>query len=556
MDADVSEFTTPPLPVRMVNEYVYCPRLAYMEWVQGEWAASADTVEGQWVHRRVNQPEGSLPTAQEEMHFQTKSVDLVSTTLGIVGKLDLVEGENGQVWPVEYKKSKRPHVAQQAYDPERVQLCAQGLLLQEHGFSCSEGILYFAASRERVVVKFDDTLVQLTHSAIHHLRELAQQGHIPPPLMDSPKCPRCSLVGICLPDETNYLSHSGETIRPLGVADDNALPLIIQENLAKVAKSGDSLVVSLEGETLQEVGMRRISQVILMGNVQMTTPCIHALLRQEIPIAWHSASGWFLGYTASMGHKNVELRTRQYQASFDESQCLTIAKSLIKDKILNCRTLLRRNWHRTTQQADELLIQLKGLVKDCEEAPSLESLLGVEGTAGRIYFSAFNNMLRQSETSIPFQFVHRNRRPPTDPVNAMLSFAYAVLARQWTTTLVSVGFDPYRGIYHQPRYGRPSLALDLMEPFRPLVADSAVITAINNDEVRPEDFRYAANGVFLESAGRKRFIAVLERRLDQEITHPVFGYRVSYRRLFEVQARLFGRYLLGELATPPSFVTR
>ena len=155
-----------------------------------------------------------------------------------------------------------------------------------------------------------------------------------------------------------------------------------------------------------------------------------------------------------------------------------------------------------------------------------------------------------------FDFNGRNRRPPRDPVNALLSFAYAMLTREWTVTLSAVGLDPYRGFYHQMRFARPALALDMMEPFRPLVADSAVIMAINNGEVKPEDFIVASTGCNLKATGRKRFIAAFERRMSQEVTHPVFNYRISYRRLFEVQARLLSRYLTGEIPRYPTFVTR
>ena len=158
--------------------------------------------------------------------------------------------------------------------------------------------------------------------------------------------------------------------------------------------------------------------------------------------------------------------------------------------------------------------------------------------------------------SLAFDFSTRNRRPPTDPVNALLSYAYALLVRSWTVALTAVGFDPYRGFYHQPRYGRPALALDMMEPFRPLLADSSVIQAINNGEVRPTDFISAAGSVAMADDGRKRFIGTFERRLAQEVTHPVFGYKLSYRRLLELQARLLARHLLGEIPDHPNFTTR
>jgi len=160
------------------------------------------------------------------------------------------------------------------------------------------------------------------------------------------------------------------------------------------------------------------------------------------------------------------------------------------------------------------------------------------------------------DPSLDFDFVGRNRRPPKDPVNALLSFAYAMLTREWHIALSSTGLDPYRGFFHQARFGRPSLALDMMEPFRPLVADSSVLTAINNGEVRGTDFIRSAGACALSDGGRKRFIAAFERRMSQEITHPLFGYPLSYRRLFEVQARLLIRHLGGEIHSYPNFVTR
>jgi CRISPR-associated endonuclease Cas1 len=153
-------------------------------------------------------------------------------------------------------------------------------------------------------------------------------------------------------------------------------------------------------------------------------------------------------------------------------------------------------------------------------------------------------------------FSNRNRRPPADPVNAMLSYSYALLVRTWTVTLTMVGFDPFRGFYHQIRYGRPSLALDLMESFRPLIADSTVIQVINNNEIPVKGFITQAGGCTMKEKTRKKLITAFERRLSQEITHPIFGYRVSYRRLLELQARLLSRYLLGDIEQYPDFTTR
>lgn len=258
----------PLLPARMINEYAYCPRLAYLEWVQGEWEDSSDTVEGRHVHRRVDKPGGKLPPAaalakkpkdganaaagqtgeepkapttpkaaedegeiMEKIH--ARSIALSSNRLGLIARLDLIEGEGLAVTPVDYKRGKRPHIEHGAYDPERVQLCVQGMILAEHGYHCEAGVLYFAGSRERVRVEFTEDLRRLTKKTIDGLRFVAAGGTIPAPLEDSPKCPRCSLVGICLPDEICFFRGADIAPRPLVVGLESAMPVYVQAFHAK-----------------------------------------------------------------------------------------------------------------------------------------------------------------------------------------------------------------------------------------------------------------------------------------------------------------------------------
>ena len=621
----------PFLPARMVNEYVYCPRLAYLEWVQGEWAESADTVAGAHTHRRVDREDRPLPPADtlgEADRPRTRSVTLSSRRLGLVARIDLVESDGESVVPVDYKRGKRPHVAAGAYEPERVQLCVQGLLLEENGYRCTEGVLYFAESRERVRVVFDEELREATRGAIGGLRLVAAGGRIPPPLRDSPKCPRCSLVGICLPDEVNHFHRTGSTPRPIAVRRDEALPLYVQANNVRLAKKGETITLTEEDGPTTTARLIDVSQVVLMGNARMTTPCLHELMRREIPVTWHSYGGWFLGHTMGLGHKNVELREAQYRVSFTPAVSLAVARSLVDAKVRNSRTMMRRNWRGDEHERELVLRTLRRLAERTRHARDADTLLGLEGEAASVYFRAFAGLLRTpaaspatmsatapasasaadnsssskragrhghasatvsapaddtppefnsrvaeqdrpatastptagnpaGATPLPaFRFDRRNRRPPTDPVNALLSFAYSMLTRTFTVTLSAIGFDVYRGFYHRSRYGRPALALDLMEPFRPIVADSTVLQAINNGEVKPDDFLHGGTGTALKSGGRKRFIAAFERRLAQETTHPIFGYRLTMRRLIEVQGRLFGRYLMGEIKEYPHYLPR
>jgi CRISPR-associated endonuclease Cas1/CRISPR-associated protein Cas4 len=549
----------PYVPARMVNEFQYCPRLAYLEWVQGEWAESADTVEGRGVHRRVDAGPGELPEPAalgDDERLHARSVTLSSDRLGLIAKLDLIEVEDGAVVPVDYKRGRRPHVAAGAYDPERVQLCVQGLILEDNGYRCSEGVSYFRQSRERVRVAFDAELRSQALAAVGGLRLVAAGGRIPPPLEDSPKCPRCSLNAICMPEEVNFLRR-GMPPRPLMASRDPALPVYVQASPARVRKRGETLLIQTEDGAEATARLIDTSQLVVVGAVDVTAPVLHELMRREIPVSWYTSGGWFLGHTIGTGHRNVELRTAQYRASFDPAFCLRLARGIVASKLRNSRTLLRRNT-RAEDPPEAALGGLRRAARAAGEAKSLAELLGVEGNGGAIYFGHFASLLTGAKDgeALRFEFENRNRRPATDPVNAMLSFAYAMLVRELTATLSAVGFDVYRGFYHQPRYGRPALALDIMEPFRPILADSTVITAVNNGEIKPGDFVWAGRACALSPSGRKKLIAAFERRMATEITHPVFGYRLSYRRVLEVQARLLGRHLMGEIPELPSVEPR
>ena len=207
------------VPVRMLNEHAYCPRLAYLEWVQGDFADNADTIDGQFQHRNVNVETGSLPDPDKpvEERLHARSVMLSAPTIGLIARMDLIEAHGTQVTPVDYKRGRAPDTAERAWEPERVQLCAQALILEENGYQVERGILYFVTSKQRIEVPIDEALRTRTRELLADLRATADRPEPPPPLVDSPKCPRCSLVGICLPDETNLLRGlpDGDHVRRL-----------------------------------------------------------------------------------------------------------------------------------------------------------------------------------------------------------------------------------------------------------------------------------------------------------------------------------------------------
>lgn len=252
-----------------------------------------------------------------------------------------------------------------------------------------------------------------------------------------------------------------------------------------------------------------------------------------------------------MPAQNIELRVRQHRAAVVGAP-ETVA-SFVAGKIRNCRTLIRRHGGPDTSRA---VAQLAELARGAEQESAAESLLGIEGTAARIYFEQFGRLVAGSRNLGGFDYEGRSRRPPRDRINALLSFAYAMLTKDATVATVSVGFEPYLGLYHRPRFGRPALALDLAEEFRPLVADSTVLTVVNNGEIRKDDFVERAGAVALSSGGRKKFIAAYERRMRSELRHPLFKYKASYRRCLGIQARLLAATLLGDVPAYRSLTTR
>jgi CRISP-associated protein Cas1 len=614
------------IPARMLNEFVYCPRLFYYEHVEGVFMESADTVRGTSIHQRVDSGKGSLPPATKSKAtdkapeatqndaevIHSRSVTLGSERLGVIAKLDLVEvrgtltaGAQGdlftarEVVPVDYKAGapREGADANELWPTDQMQLGLQILLLRENGYHCQEGVIYYRATKQRVRFSLTPEREAWVRAQIEQARQ-TMQGPIPPPLVGSPKCRRCSLAPICLPDETRLLAcrseptalprsvQSGDSSAPpptqtagpspepprrLMAARDDRRALYLNTPGLRVGRKDETLTVKDEDTLIDEVRMTDLSHVALFGNIQLTTQAIQGLCDSEIPITYFSGGGWFYGLTQGHGLKNVFLRIEQFRLARDDGFALRLARAFVNGKIRNHRTLLMRNHVEAPAAA---VNRLRQAAQDALAAESLEQLLGIEGAAAATYFEQFGGMLKfedpadgeipgaeapddpGAQRQLSFDFTTRHRRPPTDPVNALLSLAYSVLSKDCTIAAAAVGFDPYIGFYHQPRFGRPALALDLMEEFRPLVAESAVLTAINNRMVTPADFVSAGNAVNLTPAGRKKFFLAYEQRMSGLLTHPLFDYKVSYRRALELQARILARTLTGEIPDYLPLTTR
>ena len=606
-----------PIPARMLNEFVYCPRLFYYEFVEGVFLESADTLRGEAIHKRVDSGSGELPKPKrltpatkrpgggeppsaaeagttevavaEAETIHSRSVQMGSERLGVVAKMDLVESKTGEgdlltaveVRPVDYKAGapREGTDANELWDTDKMQIGLQVLILRDNGYACNEGVVYYRATKQRVHLAVGPELERWVLGNIAQARRIVAEK-IPPPLVHSPKCVRCSLAPVCLPDETRMLSGGGveresvergsagaDAPRRLIAARDDTRPLYLNTPGYRVGCKDEVLQVKENDRVVEEVRMRDVSHVALFGNIQISTQAIQSLCELEIPLSYFSMGGWFYGITRGHGLKNVFLRVEQFRQAREEGTCLSLARQFVNGKIRNHRTLLMRNH---LEPPEPVILKLRRAAEDALEAGSVESLLGIEGAAASLYFQQFSGMVKvedevtggesrrpdKDQLAFNFNFSNRNRRPPTDPVNAMLSLAYSMLAKDCTLAALAVGFDPYLGFYHRPRFGRPALGLDLMEEFRPLLAESTVLSCINNRVITERDFVRAGEAVNLSAAGRKRFFQTYEQRMSSLITHPLFDYKVSYRRALELQARLLAKTLTGEIAEYVPLTTR
>lgn len=310
--------------------------------------------------------------------------------------------------------------------------------------------------------------------------------------------------------------------------------LYVTQPEAILSKTYEAFTVAIKQEDgtwkKQSVPAQTVEQVVLMGNPQVTGDALTYALELGMPIHYLSSFGKYLG-SALPGHsRNGALRLAQYGLYQDTSRRLALVKAIVAAKIQNQYLVLYR--HKLAENP------LKSHKKLVAQQTTLDQVRGIEGLAAKDYFAEWSAILKE-----PWSFPGRNRRPPTDPVNALLSFAYGLLRVQVTAAVHLAGLDPYIGYLHEVSRGQPAMVLDLMEEFRPLVADSLVLSVLNNREIQPQDFTESLGAYRLSDDGRKRFLQAFERKMNDEFKHPVFGYRCSYRRAIELQARLLSRHL-------------
>lgn len=540
MDASVK------LPVSAVAEFMYCPKNFYYRMVEGAEETNALLLDGKLQEERREERSRQLRGDT----LQLRQIRISSEVYGLTAELDVVEEKDGQRYPVEYKRGSLKESA-----ADDVQVCCQALLLEEAmGIDVSVAYIFYAESNARRQVSISPELRETTLQAIENARSVLADGAAPEPLNDE-RCEGCSLASRCMPAETAYLKGLGEQPKRIMPSAEIGRVLYVDTYGAYLRKREGYIQVTKEKELLQEIPMTAIDQVVMVGQVNATTPLLTELLRRRIPVYFCQYGGRLSGWLQPMWGKNSLLRIAQVRTFDDPLRTLNLARGFVQGKITNYRTMIMR-YQRSTDNpklstyAGEIAATLQRL----NTHANLDALRGAEGFASRSWFEAMPMLIRRDETE--FFFAGRNRRPPRDPINAMLSFGYSMLVKDVIGELMRVGLDPYIGFLHSAVYGRPALALDLMEEFRPLVVDSAVLTAINTNMVGPQNFDCTDCSCLMNEGGRKSFFQAYRNRMNEEIVHPLFGYKLSYRRTIEVQARLLAKTINGEIAEYRPFLVR
>lgn len=518
------EEQVPSLSVRRLHNYVYCPRLFYLQWVENIFVENEDTVAGSALHHRVDKPSQMKETTLPESGERLRSVAVASESLGLTGVVDLLEKtEEGSRCLIDYKKGSPARSESgdwQVKENDAIQLAAYALMLQEQGVSVKYAAVYYAEIRKRVYVDLTESLFNDVRRYLAEAKRVAESQECPPPVCDS-RCLYCSAYPVCLPFESKIWAAPATQEpqlppRPPMPTSDAGEILVVQTKDAYVGVNGGNIEVRLNGETVSKHPIHQLSSVSLYGAIQISAQAQQLLLEASVPISWFSPVGRFIGITHGLSSSGVDARLGQCMLWHSPDMRLSIAKEIIRAKIHNQRVMLMRNG----QASAQALKNMAQLRDSCAIQSTLASLRGIEGAAAALYFENFAGMLKPG---IEFDFNGRNRRPPKDPVNALLSFAYSLLVKELTGIAYGVGLDPFLGVFHSPRYGRPALALDMMEEFRPLIADSAVLTLINKGEISVHDFSSTSRGVILSDAARRQFWRAWTRRMDTLITHPTFA---------------------------------
>ena len=557
------------LSVHSLHALAYCERLFFLEEVERVRLADERVYAGRTLHVEIERDES----------VEVFNLSFESETYGLIGRVDCIRKRDGQVIPYEHKRGKAARSSEgkpEAWASDRLQIIAYCLLVEENlGKTILEGRVRYHADNATVRVSIDE---QARADFARHLaraKSLQTSVERPPVAANKRLCVKCSLAPICLPEEARLAERISEEeqgrtgeeeidffqskiqnpqskIERLFPAVDDRQILHVLTNGAKVVRKGDRLEIwSPETEEKQVYPVQEIGQVVIHGFAQITTQALRLCAERNLGVHWVGYGGRYMGAWTS-GQGSVQRRIRQYAALTDADFCLALAKRLVEAKIkMQLGFLLRasRETGREIEDVQASISNIRKLLSPLHRTESVGSLRGFEGMVGANYFKALPHLV-SDEAGDAMKPDGRNRRPPKDRCNALLSYGYALLLKDITNAILVVGLDPSLGFYHTPRSQAHPLALDLMEIFRVTLVDLPVIGSINRRQWDEDaDFQIAGKQVWLSDAGRKKFIQIYERRKADQWKHPVIGYSLSYSRHLELEVRLLEKEWTDKLSS-------
>ena len=530
----------PTIRVMALHALAYCERLFYLEEVEEIRVADAAVYAGRRLHEELAADEGEIV-----------SLVLESETLGIRGKVDCLRRRDGQLILYEHKRgrSAKGDAGPQAWPSDRLQVSAYTLLLEEHtGTPIKEARIRYHANNTTVRVPVDEKARDDVRTAVARARELNQSVERPPVAANDRLCLRCSLAPVCLPEEERLAKDDEwEPVR-LFPQDRERQTIHVTTHGTRIGKSGETLTITDTAGQKQAFPIREVGEVVIHGYAQVSTQAIHLCASQEVGVHWFTGGGRYVSGLVSSASP-VQRRIRQFEAFRDAGLLFRLVRRLVIARASSQLGFLLRASRGKDRKAlgiDDAIQGIRNALRAASYAEGIDSLRGHEGDAGRHYFSGFPGLLR-NDLDERLYFNGRNRRPPRDRINALLSFGYALLYRDVLQAIMAVGLEPAFGFFHRPRSAAHPLALDLMELFRVTLWDMPLIASVNRLQWdAAEDFTCAGKQVWLSDAGRKKAIEVYERRKEDRWKHPVTGYSLSYARLIELEARLLEKEWAGE----------
>lgn len=477
---------------------------------------------------------------------------LESEELGLRGRVDALRTRDGQTIPYEHKRGRcyrDDNNQPQAWESDRIQILAYACLLESAlGITIKEGRIRYHADNVLVHIPLDNAGRTAVKEAIQKARSLKQSIHRPSVHDNERLCTRCSLAPVCLPEEAR-LAHDREW-QPIRLfpKDDERQIIHVLEPGTMVGRTGEQLKISRRNQPVETYPVRQVGQVVLHSFAQISTQALHFCADAGIGVHLISGGGRYIGsFNTRVG--SIQRRIRQYQALSNSNICLQLARTLVTCRGQGQRKFLMRGIRGIKEvpaQLQKAITQMQRILKQVPKAQSLESLLGLEGNLAALYFGALPHLISQTVPK-ELHFDGRNRRPPLDRFNALLSFGYALLIKDVMNAILTVGLEPALGFYHQPRSQASPLALDLMEVFRVPLVDMTVVASINRGQWDAQaDFDVRKHQVWLSESGRRKLVSLYEHRKEESWKHPATGYSLTYRRLLELEVRLLEKEWTGE----------